>query len=1021
MKKFFTIVAAMLLCSIMAAPSLVAVTTADGALEGRFTVNALGDQVVFSQGNLQYNASSQTWQFATEQYAMVGGTNENVAADYDGWIDLFGYGTGGNPTLASNNVGDYLNFSDWGANAISNGGNEANMWRTLSTSEWIYLLRSRQNAAKLFALGSVNGVCGLILLPDDWSAPSGVSIVANTDNGLSWNGVYFYGEGQFALNSFSAEQWALLEQAGAVFLPATGNRLMTCVSGVGLQGCYWTATGGAAEQARALNFASYTLNPQSDLTRENALAVRLVKQYEQEQQWLLRGDFNEWNETLVFAPKAGGESGILYATASDLEAGVTYKFKIYTDKEGGIWYGNNGTMGQQDHAGWVFEQSAGDCRLAVSVAGDYEFSLDPATLTVSVVYPSSEGQQTATDWWLKGDFNDWAGDNFKTRQNGAENTVYATVTLPAGKELEFKINNGDAWYSNDGTMTQLHREAWVFSATVSTNCKLVTTIKGDYEFAFNTSDNTLTITYPVNSKQARLYESPVRSNNPDVMLQAFYWAHEGNTSTPYTAFGDVNWSTLADEAADLAQYFDMVWLAPSQETADYTGYLPMNYSNQGQYVEAEGHHGHSPWGTGADLRRLIDNLHRGGAKVIADIVLNHTCAGHVDEYTGSDKNWCTWTENDFGRYGKFTPDYSWITAEDEMFADDYMAGRIDRTQTGDCGNHSTATLTPDDKVVSMGSGTFDWAYSEYNSIYSRDLAHGKKEVREMSRAYLTWMRDSIGYDGFRFDFMKGIAGKYLLDYNRTAAPYFSVAEVFDGDIDKQLGYLKDVNYQTYMFDFPGKFTIYNSAIREYKLQNLKGNQYTMIFGNNKKYAVSFIDNHDSFHEGSSLYGTANTLDDRQAQMALAYLLSMPGVPCVAFPYWNNYPAECKAFIKARRSAGVHSESEVVNDWAGDGSVGNNYYTALIQGTKGYLFLKLGYDSAPTDAPMVASPDGNEWKLAWANEHTGVWYTGEDWEYQLPTQTVNVKQETPVTKFMQDGVLYIQRGNELYNAQGARVK
>ena len=283
------------------------------------------------------------------------------------------------------------------------------------------------------------------------------------------------------------------------------------------------------------------------------------------------------------------------------------------------------------------------------------------------------------------------------------------------------------------------------------------------------------------------------------------------------------------------------------------------------------------------------------------------------------------------------------------------------------------------------------------------------------------MRDSIGYDGFRFDFMKGIAGQYLLDYNRAAAPYFCVAEVFDGNIDRQLGFLKDANYQTYMFDFPGKFTIYNSAIREYQLQNLKGNTYTMIFGNNKKYAVSFIDNHDSFREGSNLYGTANTIDDRQARMALAYLLSMPGVPCIVYPYWNNYPAECKAFIKARRSAGVHSESEVVNDWAGDGSMGNNYYTALIQGTKGYIFLKLGYDCTPTDVPMEASPDGKSWKCAWANEHTAVWYTGDDWVYELPTKTQNPEQDTKTVKFLKDGVIYIQRGNEIFTPQGTRVK
>ena len=417
-----------------------------------------------------------------------------------------------------------------------------------------------------------------------------------------------------------------------------------------------------------------------------------------------------------------------------------------------------------------------------------------------------------------------------------------------------------------------------------------------------------------------------------------------------------------------------------------------------------------------------------GTKVIADIVLNHTSAGHVDEYAGGDKNWCTWTENDFGRYGKFTPTWKWLTAEDEMFADDHMDGRIDRTVTGECGNHNPGDLTPDDKKVSYQGGTFDWDYQEYNSIYSRDLAHGKKEVRELSRAYLTWMRDSIGYDGFRWDFMKGIHGSHLFDYLRATAPCFSVAEVFDGAIDKQAGFLQDANYSTYVFDFPGKFSVYNAAIREYKLQDLKnfaGKDYKpLIFAGYKKNTVTFIDNHDSFREGSNLYGEPNKMDDRQARMALAYLLSMPGVPCIVYPYWNNHKEECMAFIKARKSAGVNSESELVNEWAGNGSSGNNYYTALIKGTKGYMFLKLGYDSHPTDTPMTASPDGKAWKCAWANEaHAGVWYTGDDWTPYVPTdngERLEANGER-VTKFVQNGVLYIKRGNEIYNVQGQRIQ
>jgi len=632
------------------------------------------------------------------------------------------------------------------------------------------------------------------------------------------------------------------------------------------------------------------------------------------------------------------------------------------------------------------------------------------------------GAQTG-EWLLQGNFkaSDWSGPTkMEAKTDGAENTLYATLTLEPGKEYEFKINCDSEWYGNGGTMTRAHCTNWTMS-TADGNCRIATTIKGDYEFAFNTSSKTLSVVYPYNPKQATLYETAVPDRNPDVMLQAFYWAHDGNTAIPYTEYGDVSWEKLGEEASELAAYFDLIWLAPSGETADFTGYLPMNYSHQGTFEDELGHHGHSPWGTAAELQQLISKLHQGGAKVVADIVLNHTSAGHVDEYDGEDKNWCNWTVNDFGRYGSFKPDWSWITAEDEMFADDQMPGRIDRSMTGDCGNHNTAELTPDDKSVSYQSGNYSWDYQEYNSIYSRDLAHGKREVREMSRAYLTWMRDSIGYDGFRYDFMKGISGSTLFDYNRASAPYFCVAEVFDGNIDKQLGFLKDANYETYVFDFPGKFHYYNDAIRTYNLKALATDRYSLIH-HDPGHTVTFIDNHDSFREGSNLYGSPNAMDDRQARMALAFLLSMPGVPCVVYPYWNNHKEECRAFIMARKAAGVHSQSEIVQQWAGSGQMGDNYYCAIIKGTKGYLFLKLGYDSVPTDAPMEPSPDGQAWKCAWGNrDHAGVWYTGEE---EIPDSQPSLPEQPDCNKAkkeLKNGKIYIHRAGHTYDIMGRDVE
>lgn len=605
----------------------------------------------------------------------------------------------------------------------------------------------------------------------------------------------------------------------------------------------------------------------------------------------------------------------------------------------------------------------------LGTGAQYIFDMPASAHTAYALY---NGADVPSSFQILGTFNNWASSSYMRSKSIVGELVYDSIYLDAGREYQFKVYNsaGSKWYGNTGIMTQAHCTQWTFKEEDG-NCTLATTIAGWYKFTLNKSSISLNVTFPENPKQATMYDSPVKDNNTDVMLQAFYWAHNGNTSEEYTDFGDVKWATLNNEADTLAKYFDMVWLAPSQETADFTGYLPINYSHQGTATR-----GNIPWGSGTDLRNLIDHLHNRGSKVIADIVINHSSATHADEGNTQGYSWCDWESFDFGRYGVYSPDYTWIAKGDEMFY-----GK--KTQAGDCGLLDNTDNFEDEWNYSYKSGTASWSESEFNCAYSRDWAHKKQEVREMSRAYLSWMRDSIGYDGWRYDFVKGFHGSHIYDYNRSTGAYFSVCEVFDGDAEKQIGVLSDAGSFTYMFDFPGKFSIYNSAIREYHLQNLKENFKTLIGcngGQYKKYAVTFIDNHDSFHEdGKSLYGTANTIDERQAHQALCYLLSMPGVPCIVYPYWNNYKDICKALIYARKAAGVHSESVVEEDWAGKGGEGDNYYTARIKGAHGYIFLKLGYDCAPQDPPYGADkdPEGRIWIKAWAGEHAGVWYTTSD--------------------------------------------
>ena len=211
----------------------------EGALSGLFTVNAAGDKVVFSQGNLQYLASTHTWQFAANQYDTIGIANENIADNYDGRIDLFGWGTGNNPTLASTDSVDYVSFSDWGTNPISNGGNKANLWRTLTADEMNYICYTRTKADHLRGLAVVNGVNGVIFMPDDWA---GEGFTAALDS--------------FPTNVYSLAQWKKLEQSGAVFLPAAGGRIGKKSITVGSWGLYWLATKYNERQAYAVSFMS---------------------------------------------------------------------------------------------------------------------------------------------------------------------------------------------------------------------------------------------------------------------------------------------------------------------------------------------------------------------------------------------------------------------------------------------------------------------------------------------------------------------------------------------------------------------------------------------------------------------------------------------------------------------------------------------------------------------------------------------------------------------------------------------
>ena len=298
----------------------------NGILPGIFSVSD-STTVRFSQGNLQYQASTNTWRFAEHQIDVVG---NNIyishSAEYDKWIDLFGWATSGfdntaldslainyQPWATSNeynsnhpdnpfgygfslffldtididsididstnidsvNIELTIDFSidstnyDWGIyNSITNGGGQDSVWRTLTAEEWHYLIFKRNNAENLYGVATIEGVNGVILLPDNWVTPQGIIFKSGLGNA--------FGNEYFSKNNYNTNKWNKMQLAGAVFLPACGYRNGAEIGNVNTTGVYWTTTCKEQNNPQYLYFCSNYLS----LTHSNipyyGHAVRLV-------------------------------------------------------------------------------------------------------------------------------------------------------------------------------------------------------------------------------------------------------------------------------------------------------------------------------------------------------------------------------------------------------------------------------------------------------------------------------------------------------------------------------------------------------------------------------------------------------------------------------------------------------------------------------------------------------------------------------------------------------------------------
>ena len=266
-----------------------AVETPEGAIDGLFTINDDSEKVFFSKGNLQYNKNTGVWSFMEHQYDMVELLGQDVGEDYANHdtVSLFGWSTSGynhngqcyQPWNTSTSYLDYHAYgnyhfnledetgqADWGYNAIANGGNTEHLWRTLTTDEWNYIFEIRATPSGIrFAKARVGNVNGVILLPDDWSGSYFNLNFPNTTN------VYYDN------NVISLEQWAAIEQHGAVFLPTAGYRLGTEVLNTGSSGHYWSSTHYNESRSNCVSIFDSGLYPQAIDFIYNGFSVRLVQ------------------------------------------------------------------------------------------------------------------------------------------------------------------------------------------------------------------------------------------------------------------------------------------------------------------------------------------------------------------------------------------------------------------------------------------------------------------------------------------------------------------------------------------------------------------------------------------------------------------------------------------------------------------------------------------------------------------------------------------------------------------------
>ena len=388
------------------------------------------------------------------------------------------------------------------------------------------------------------------------------------------------------------------------------------------------------------------------------------------------------------------------------------------------------------------------------------------------------------------------------------------------------------------------------------------------------------------------------ANYGGVMLQGFYW----------DSFGESKWSVLTSQADELSKYFNLIWVPQSGNCQNTNmGYSPVWWFDH-----------NSSFGTTAELRTMINTFKSKGTGIIEDVVINHR---------NGKSNWCdfpteTWKGNTM----------SWTLADicrnDECAYNGYSP----------TGNYDTGD-------------NFDGA---------RDLDHTSANVQKNVKLYLDFLLNDLGYVGFRYDMVKGYDPKYTKLYNESAQPEFSVGEYWDGSYSAVKGWISGTGYNSAAFDFPLKYVINNAfGNSNWGALSDKG-----IAGdpNNNRYAVTFIDNHDTYRNNDKL--SNNVL------AANAFILGLPGTPCIMLPHWKTYKTEIGNMILARKAAGITNQSSITEQGTQGGG-----YVMKVQGSVGTVMVIVGY---------VANANTTGFKLV---------STGENYAYFV-SDNVDISGTTP---------------------------